>query len=490
MTRNLENWNLDVVRQRVACVLLGLGFVHVPLVALSFWLRGEPVLLPASLAFMLASSASLLYGRCGAAIVTQLFIAMVLIAQVSMLVFSMAGHPWQPDMHMYYFAVLAVLVGFCDWRPIVMAATLTALHHLVLQYALPSAVFYQGGDIWRVLLHAVVVAVETAFLATVAVVMERMFLMNERNLAVAHEIAARERQTAAREKSLSDETGRRAEKLRGIVERFRSRMEREMAVLDQAAGLMQEEAVALTGTSDRARRKTVTVSDVADNTMRGIEQLSAASDELAASISEIGRNVSHSVQGSTAAAELARKASQEIENLVRNSSNVGAVVELIRGIAAQTSLLALNATIEAARAGEMGRGFAVVASEVKTLSAQTAKATDDVSAQIGAMQEASQRSLTAIREIVLAIGNVERVADAISVSVEQQGQATSEIAHQVRVSYEGARHGADIVDSFQSMTESAHGAAQQAQEAAHALAAQARSIREEVASFCGSVAAA
>lgn len=483
-------WTLDAVRQRVACVLLGLAFLHVPLLALAFWLRGQSGLLPVSLAFILAAGALLLYSSRGAAIVTQLFMAVVLIGQVSILVFSLAGHPWQPDMHMYYFAVLALLAGFCDWRPIVMGAALTALHHLVLQYVLPAAVFYQGGSLWRVLLHAVIVVIETSFLATIAVVMGRMFSMNEDSLALARETAERERIAGEGEKRLAEELSRRAQVLREMVDRFRAKMEQEMAALDRSAEVMQGEAMALTDTSDQARRKTVVVSEAAAGTMLGIEHLSAASDELAGSIGEIGRNVSHSAAGTTVAAELARKASNEIEILARNSENVGAVVGLIRNIAAQTSLLALNATIEAARAGEMGRGFAVVASEVKTLSAQTAKATDDVSVQIGAMQDASLRSLKAIRDIVTAIGDVERVADAISVAVEQQGQATSEIAHQVRMSFEGARHSADIVSSFEAMTEGAHDAAKQVQDSSDALAAQAHSIREEVATFCERAAAA
>jgi methyl-accepting chemotaxis protein len=483
-------WTLDVVRQRVACVLLGLAFLHVPIIALAFWLRGENGLLPVALAFVFAAGALLLYATRGAATLTQLFMAVALIGQVSIMVFSFAGHPWQPDMHMYYFAVLALLAGFCDWRPIVMGAALTAVHHLVLQYVLPSAVFYQGGSLLRVLLHAVVVIMETSFLATTAVIMERMFLMNAENLALARDTAERERVAGENEKRLADELSRRAQVLREIVAGFHEKMEQEMAVLDRSADVMQGEAVALIGTSDQARRQTVLVSDATSKTMSGIDHLSAASDELAVSIGEIGRNVSHSAEGSTTAAELARKASGEIEILARNSENVGAVVDLIRGIAAQTSLLALNATIEAARAGEMGRGFAVVASEVKTLSAQTAKATDEVSIQIGAMQEASQRSLKAIRDIVMAIGDVERVADAISVSVQQQGQATSEIAHQVRMSFEGARRSADIVGSFEAMTEGAHDAARQVQDSAGQLAAQARSIREEVAAFCERVAAA
>lgn len=391
---------------------------------------------------------------------------------------------------MYYFAVLAVLAGFCDWRPIVAGAGLTALHHLTLQYALPAAVFYQGGSLLRVLLHAVVVIIETSFLATFAVIMERMFSVNEQNLLLAQSIAERERRAGEREKTLADELGRRAEILRATVSSFRGHMDQAMAILDRSAEAMQDEARNLIGSSDQARLQTGLVSEASTGTMRGIDHLSAASQELAVSIAEIGRNVSHSATGSKDATSLARRASGEIEELARTSESAGAVVDIIRGIAAQTGMLALNATIEAARAGELGRGFAVVAGEVKSLAAQTAKATDEVSTQIHAMQQATQRSLKAIHDIVDAIGEVERVADAIAMSVDEQGRATSEIAHQVQLSFEGARRSAGIVGSFEDMTIRTHGAAQQLQEASEALAAQARDIRCEVATFCKEIAAA
>jgi methyl-accepting chemotaxis protein len=483
-------WTVSVVRRRVAQALLALAFLHVPLLGLAFWARGEENLLPVCFGFLLAAGALLLYRLRGVAVVTQLVIAIVLVGQVSMLVFSFAGHPWQPDMHMYYFAVLALLAGFCDWRPIVMGATLTALHHLILQYALPAAVFYQGGSLARVLLHAVIVVIETGFLATFAVIMGRMFRMNEEGLLRAQETAERERRASERERRLAEELEQRARSLREIVAGFRDQIEQAMAVLDRSAEAMKDESRALTGTSDQARRQTALVSEAAAETMQGIDHLSAASAELAASITEIGRNASHSATGSKGAAELARRASGEIEKLARSSESVGAVVEIIRSIAAQTSMLALNATIEAARAGEMGRGFAVVASEVKTLSAQTARATDEVSGQIGAMQEASQRSLKAIHDIVDAIGEVERVADAIALSVNEQGRATSEIAYQVRLSFEGARRSAGAAGSFETMTVRTHGAAEQLQQAAASLAAQTHGVREEVAAFCGRVAAA
>lgn len=483
-------WSLSVVRRRVVQALLALELLHVPLLALAFWVQGMSGTLPVVAAALAAFAALLAYRLNGPGIMTQLVIATVLIGQVSILVFGFAGHPWQPDMHMYYFAVLALLAGFCDWRPIVLGALLTALHHLVLQYVLPAAVFYQGGSLLRVLLHAVIVIIETSFLAVFAVVLQRMFAMNEANLARAEAVAERERIAGEKERNLAEELGLRAEKLREAVAAFHAQMEQAMAVLDHSAAAMKVEAGTLTETSDHVRRQTALVSGSAAGTMESIDHLSAASTELVASIGEIGRNAGHSADGSKSAAVLARHASTEIENLAHSSENVGAVVEIIRGIAAQTSMLALNATIEAARAGEMGRGFAVVASEVKTLSAQTAKATDEVSHQIGAMQQASHRSLKAIREIVEAIGAVENVADAIAVSVDEQSRATAEIAHQVRLSFEGAQRSADVAGSFEIMTRQTHGAAQQLEGAASALARQARDIRRDVANFCERVAAA
>lgn len=483
-------WSLSAVRHRVTLALLALGLLHVPLLALAFWTNGGSGIVPVALAALTVLLAIASYRLVGPAIVTQLVIAAMLIGQVSILVFSFAGHPWQPDIHMYYFAVLALLAGFCDWRPILMGAVLTAVHHLVLQYALPAAVFYQGGNLWRVMLHAVIVIIETSFLAVFAVVLQRMFAVNEQNLARAQEVAERERIAGDKERNLAEELGRRAEMLRDVVAGFRAQMEQAMAVLDHSAAAMNTEAGALTETSDHVRRQTTMVSDSAAGTMDSIDHLSAASTELVASIGEIGRNAGQSADGSKVAAELARRASAEIEHLAQSSENVGAVVEIIRGIAAQTSMLALNATIEAARAGEMGRGFAVVASEVKTLSAQTAKATDEVSQQIGTMQQASQRSLKAIRDIVEAIGDVESIANAIALSVDEQSRATAEIAHQVRLSFEGAQRSADVAGGFEVMTRQTHGAAQQLQSAASALAQQAHDIRREVASFCGRVATA
>jgi methyl-accepting chemotaxis protein len=351
-------------------------------------------------------------------------------------------------------------------------------------------VFYQGGSLERVLLHAVIVVVETSFLAIFATVLAHMFTAHAASLEIAREATGRERELRERDEEAGRQMRQRAAEIQQSVRTFRDRMESTLSVLDHSTDAMQGGSRIFTGTTDEVRKQSGAVATAADTMFRGLDRLGAASTELATSIGEIGRNGALSAERSKRVADLARSASDELGQLVVGSDDAGAVVEIIRGIAAQTSMLALNATIEAARAGEMGRGFAVVASEVKSLAAQTAAATDDVSRQIAAMQRTTERSVRAIRDIVASIGEVEHGAEAIALAVQAQGHASIEIAEQLQFLSESARRSTDVVENFEGMTVRTHGAAEQLQEAADTLAEQARSLRGEVETFCARVAAA
>jgi len=152
---------------------------------------------------------------------------------------------------------------------------------------------------------------------------------------------------------------------------------------------------------------------------------------MAASVTEIGRQVQESSRISDEAVGQAQRTDERITKLSQAASRIGDVIKLITDIAEQTNLLALNATIEAARAGEAGRGFAVVAGEVKALAGQTSRATEEIGAQIAGMQRATNRSVEAIASIERIIREIGDISSAIAAAVTEQGAATQEIARSV-----------------------------------------------------------
>ncbi|MFN5572821.1 MAG: methyl-accepting chemotaxis protein, partial [Bradyrhizobium sp.] len=190
------------------------------------------------------------------------------------------------------------------------------------------------------------------------------------------------------------------------------------------------------------------------------------------------------------AVEASSRTNDLVNSLADAAAKIGAVTDMINAIASQTNLLALNATIEAARAGDAGRGFAVVASEVKSLSSQTAKATDEISAHISAMQRATSDTVAAIQGIGGTIGQISEIAKTIATAVDQQGHATQEIARSVSQAASGTREVATNIGSVSQTVESAGGAARQMLGAAGQLARHADELRSKVKDFLNAVQAA
>ncbi|WP_120497146.1 methyl-accepting chemotaxis protein [Kiloniella sp. EL199] len=183
--------------------------------------------------------------------------------------------------------------------------------------------------------------------------------------------------------------------------------------------------------SDETGRFAKSVATSADDALSNVSTVSAAAEELNASIGEINRQVQGSVEIADDASIKANKTEENIKQLAVATEEISKIIDLITSIAEQTNLLALNATIEAARAGEAGKGFAVVAGEVKSLASQTAKATDQITNQIASIQEASATAVTGISEIAVTVSDVKNVATAIASAVEEQGVATQEIARNI-----------------------------------------------------------
>ena len=205
-----------------------------------------------------------------------------------------------------------------------------------------------------------------------------------------------------------------------------------MASLGQSAGKMQTAANEMSEAAKRTRDSSSGAVEGANASARDLNSVAVAAEQMAASISEINRQVTHVTMAVSKAVDRASETDKKVAGLSDTADRIGDVVRLITDIAGQTNLLALNATIEAARAGEAGKGFAVVASEVKTLATQTARATDQIGAQIVAIRTSTGEAVDAVRDVGLAIGQVASVATAIAAAVEQQAAATREISASVQ----------------------------------------------------------
>ncbi|MBI3504724.1 MAG: nitrate- and nitrite sensing domain-containing protein [Proteobacteria bacterium] len=250
-----------------------------------------------------------------------------------------------------------------------------------------------------------------------------------------------------------------------------------MQVLAQAMSSTAEQTAAQAGATMKAS------SDASSN----VQTVASATEELSSSVQEISRQVGQSAIIATKAVDEARKTDRTVTGLADGAQKIGVVVDLIRSIAGQTNLLALNATIEAARAGDSGKGFAVVASEVKNLANQTAKATEDITAQIAAIQDAASQAVAAISAISSTIDEINTISSAIAGSIGEQSSATREIAQSIQQASVGTH---EVSTNVAGMSDAALGTGDAAREvlgAANGLNVQALELRAAVEGFVAKI---
>jgi methyl-accepting chemotaxis protein len=255
-----------------------------------------------------------------------------------------------------------------------------------------------------------------------------------------------------------------------------------------SAKLMHDTASDLATSFDETTERAAGAALASSNASNGVATASQAADEMARSIMEIDRRLREATHVVTDAVTDAEKTNHEIMSLADSASKIGDVIKLIQNIAAQTNLLALNATIEAARAGAAGRGFSVVAAEVKSLSVQTAKATNDIAGQIGSVQESVRGAVAAIGRIASRMQEIDKHTSSIAASVGQQNDATSEISSSVASAAEGAKSAASILDQVRQSVGKVSGAANTVFATSRSVEDAAAHLREKVDEFLHKVA--
>lgn len=448
---------LNDIRTSLARMVTYALLCHIPVVFLAAIFVGNDIFLPILLSFVLAGVPAALYFTQGATPLHREISAVSYVLFVALLVYVFQGHPWQIDIHMYFFAVLALLAGFCDARAILIPAAVVAVHHLTFNFVAPAWVFPDGADFWRVMLHAVVVILEVPTLVWLSLKLESSFAQAEAAQTQAQEEAERARALAEeaeahkQEAQLALEENRKAEEEKILLEE-KAALEKDAAVqraqklrLEAAESFEQSvncliselsDTISELGENSESLSESVAMADqrvsaVGDGSSRvnaNVNTVASSIEEMSASAQEISRQISQTTEVVDEAASQSEVGESAVAELTARSDEIRNVITMINDIAEQTNLLALNATIEAARAGEAGKGFAVVASEVKSLAQQSAKATDEIESLVERMMSATYQAAQANEKIVAVIGQVRTNATGIASAVEQQSATTQETA--------------------------------------------------------------
>ena len=515
------NGELNTLRDTVSRWLVLFLWLHVPIAVAVSWASGNGWFWPGVAAAIIAGIASfawMLSPSSGSARVTS---AVAAVAMVSVILAAARGSDYQIDVHMYYFAMLAILAAYCDWQVILAAAAVVAVHHLTLNFIAPALIFTGGGDFLRVVLHAVILIAEAAALAWLAHRIAGLFALSEKNLAevveasraaaaleveaaAQRQVAETERQAgidlrtamAAAQGKVMGAIGDGLEKAAGgdlvfrLSQEFPPEFRKLQTDFNAAMETLRLAMVSVAGSSANIRASAAEISAASDDLSRRTEQQAASLEQTAAALDEITATVGKTAEGANEARAIVATATSEAQRsgdvvsetigamtaIETSSKQIGGIVGVIDEIAFQTNLLALNAGVEAARAGDAGRGFAVVATEVRALAQRSAAAAKEINALIAASGV----------QVAAGVRLVDETGKSLSRTREQVNQINrlvSEIASSAQEQASGLKQVNQAVNQMDQVTQQNAAMVQQTSAAAQGLVEETAQLAVQVARF-------
>ncbi|HJV43657.1 methyl-accepting chemotaxis protein [Caulobacter sp.] len=497
--------NLEAQRRIGGKLIAFLTWAMIPVV-LAARLAVHGSLVGLAIASVLAAAGATLAWRMGGeGSAGRSLVGVALMAQVSLLVAALSGHPWQTDMHMAYFAALALLVVYCDWMVIAAGAATVAVHHLGLSYLLPQAVFPDSASLGRVIVHAVILIVEAGALIAVTASVNNMFAMAQSARAKAEGAVgeAQAAQDAAEHARRSEEESRkryaqdheRAEAQRDAAiaalgqalshmargdltarldTRFAEAYEALRADYNAAAGKLAEALAVIEGRVGGVRAGADQIADAAVNLARRTERQAASLQETASTMDQITATVGQTASGAKKAADVVARTRDDVQRsgevveqavaamtaIEGSSQEITNIIGVIDEIAFQTNLLALNAGVEAARAGDSGKGFAVVAQEVRALAQRSAEAAKEIKALISTSTQQVEagvglvgRTGEALQRMVAQISEIDALVSEIAASAQSQAQGLAQVNSAVNQMDQVLQENAGMVEETSEATQ-------------------------------------
>ncbi|MCJ2177378.1 methyl-accepting chemotaxis protein [Novosphingobium album (ex Hu et al. 2023)] len=388
---------------------------------------------------------------------TRMAIGLALPLYPAILLWQWTGAHWMLDIHMTFFAVIAMLTILADWRPVLLAAAVTAVHHLTTNFAAPSIVFPNGSDFGRVVFHAVIVVVETEVLLVIARNVEKLVIEQaEAETArrqVEEEATAQRNEAAAQQRQVIDQIGTGLSSLakgdlsKRLMRAFPESYEELRSHFNSAASDLERIVRDVTGSARQIESGSTEIRSATDDLALRTEQQASTLEDIANTLRQLNGTVkanaesAHNLQTNVARArddalngssvvEAAVHAMGEIE---RSAQEISQIITLIDGIAFQTNLLALNAGVEAARAGEAGKGFAVVATEVRALAQRSADAANEIKSLIGTSTEQVSRGVKLVGEsgesLMTIVSGIAHIDEALATIASVSRDQAREIGH-------------------------------------------------------------